>query len=427
MRRSAAILFIITSIVFADPTITTTGVGLRALGMANNFSALADDFSALFWNPAGMAFVPVREVHATFDFSKHVVHAGGDGTTGVGEQHRWHINSAGLLRAVPTTRGGFAFAIGYSSPFRLDDVNQTRGQDVYRGGDTLTGGNGASLVAGDPLFRNRIGHDTGQLNLWSAGIGWQVAPGLGVGFSVGLLMGDQYQRTDIAYHVPGESGALFDSTTIFLNRSYVGYDARLGLMYRPGEIWSFGCRVDLPRWAKLGEKYLEIDGVVPGYSNEATNLGSLRSPFSGAVGVAMRLPYLTISTEGTLRAPFANVASGSAQGSWQEGFGVGVEVPAPWISSLVRMGYSIQQLDIESMEIRWDDPSQNGASESDATVRNRQLFTIGYSIFLTKSMLCEVAYGYRSWEFRKSNADWQSTVDVEHEVHQIETSLAIRW
>jgi len=38
------------------------GVGARALGMGSAFAGLADDGSAAFWNPAGLATLTSREV-----------------------------------------------------------------------------------------------------------------------------------------------------------------------------------------------------------------------------------------------------------------------------------------------------------------------------------------------------------------------------
>src|SRR5258705_16849 len=51
-------------------------VGARALGMGGAFTAVADDATAPWWNPAGMAYLPYKEVipmHAE-QFGKLVNH-----------------------------------------------------------------------------------------------------------------------------------------------------------------------------------------------------------------------------------------------------------------------------------------------------------------------------------------------------------------
>src|SRR6266480_3088480 len=60
---------------------TTTGellkipLGTRAIGMGEAFTALADDSSALYWNPAGMSFVTQKEasfMHSSLIESVHL-------------------------------------------------------------------------------------------------------------------------------------------------------------------------------------------------------------------------------------------------------------------------------------------------------------------------------------------------------------------
>lgn len=44
------------------PTVLQTGVGVRAAGLGEAYVGVADDTSALYWNPAGIDQTPVQEV-----------------------------------------------------------------------------------------------------------------------------------------------------------------------------------------------------------------------------------------------------------------------------------------------------------------------------------------------------------------------------
>ena len=41
-----------------------TGVGVRAMGMGNAFVAVANDYTATYWNPAGLTLINQSEVSA---------------------------------------------------------------------------------------------------------------------------------------------------------------------------------------------------------------------------------------------------------------------------------------------------------------------------------------------------------------------------
>ncbi|MDH4224003.1 MAG: hypothetical protein OEV55_10775, partial [candidate division Zixibacteria bacterium] len=46
--------------------LTPSGVGTKALGLGGAFRGLADDWSASYWNPAGLAFQTKSEINFSF-------------------------------------------------------------------------------------------------------------------------------------------------------------------------------------------------------------------------------------------------------------------------------------------------------------------------------------------------------------------------
>jgi hypothetical protein len=423
MRKISAALFMCASLAAADPAVEAAGVGARAYGMGGCFTALADDFSALYWNPAGLAFVPVREVHCAFDGGLHNAETvlSGRSTPSYGRSLR--IHSAGFLRSVPTVRGGFAFALGFSSPWLLDDLLDYSGPDVYQGTAGLAGA-GDTLYPGDTLFSDRCSRRAvGRCNLWSAGLGWQVAPGLGFGFSLGLLSGSE--RIDLTAVTHTANGA-FEDFDERMERAYLGYDARLGLLYRPSTLFSAGIRLELPRRAAVAENRGSVDYLTPGGGGMATDFGVLRSAFSAAAGIALKLPAVTVSCDAAFRGPAGGAPEGSEIDGWKFGAGAGVEAPLRPLAGVVRCGYSWTQPGLSSMAIAWE---ETGFDEPGAprVINGRHLVTAGYSLFLGSVASLELAYGMSFRQSAAGDPDWQNELTERHLLQRGVLSFSIRY
>src|SRR5216684_1785764 len=88
-------------------------LGARSLGMGTAYTAVADDYSAISINPAGIGQLHMNEVSLGLSHD-----AFGNTSTFYGNSvslnnSATNINSAGLVYAVPATRGGLSIALGY--------------------------------------------------------------------------------------------------------------------------------------------------------------------------------------------------------------------------------------------------------------------------------------------------------------------------
>ena len=62
-------------------SVFTIGAGARAMGMGNGFTALAEDATAVYYNPAGLAYLPSQQISflhtilfegTVYDFASYV-------------------------------------------------------------------------------------------------------------------------------------------------------------------------------------------------------------------------------------------------------------------------------------------------------------------------------------------------------------------
>jgi hypothetical protein len=421
MKRNALILSILllsamtTEKCFADINIVhATGVGARAYGLANNFVALSNDQSGLFWNPAGLAFVPQREFQIAIDGLSQRDNAKYVGQSGTSVVQHLRLVNIGYLHSFPASQGGFTIAGALQNPFTFDDVLHYSG----------TSDNGT-------VFARRDLKDYGGLSYWTGGFGLQVAEGLGLGGALSFVTGSEeghnvYYRDTNGVLNNADFNSDYDTK---VSRTYLGYDFRVGLLYKISKNLNAGMRFVFPQTVWFSEDASETYPNTPNepdYSSNST--GKIFSSYSGALGVSGVFPFLTFSTEFRARAPYSFVyptemiPDSSLASQTILGAGLGLEIPVIKGTTLLRLGYSWDQYDTHPFARQYDDESgvnwgTNGVEPSG----DKHLGTIGMA-FIMKNACLEITYGYTYWKLKT----WDYLTET-HAQHRLLTSLSFRF
>ncbi len=389
---------------FGVPTRSTIGVGVRAFALGNNYVAVADDASAMFWNPAGLAFTPVREFQVALNgFSRQLESDYVDGPfsqTTISDRYRIHLSNASFLRSLPTSRGGCSFALGYQSPYIHDDRYD---------------------------YVNPIGRFSysayGQTNLWTAAFGIQVAQDFGVGVATSFIHGKNKMFYRGKY---GMTGNTLDSSysSEFFQR-YYGFDIRFGALYSIKHRAKIGLRVELPQYQYFKEDFHDEsvyhDTLLRTYDEKSS--GKMIGSFLGAFGISYQFPFLLLSTELHARSPIPDAMENSYYSFWKLGAGVGVEFPFFVKEIVLRGGYKWQEYDKHPMLIDYEIPIEGFNSDISVDIdQHEHTITTGISYLTETGLSFDLSYGFSRWKITS-----EKVLNETHSFHRISAALAIRY
>lgn len=194
-----------------------SGVGVRAMGMGGAFAGVADDFSALYWNPAGLAQLRQYEVCAGVlrnDFSNKSIQAG---TRAAASLKNTRFGSLGLVVPYPVYQGSLVFAAGFN---RVKDFDYAL---------RILGPSGADALRTDNSFRHE-----GELAMTSVAGAVDVTPSLSLGAAFNFLSGEdqalnQFEWVDIEDRFVEKR---FVARDTFEDKYPTAFTATLGALFR---------------------------------------------------------------------------------------------------------------------------------------------------------------------------------------------------
>lgn len=395
-----------------NPTRSDVGVGARALGMGNNYVAVSDEASALFWNPAGIAFIHGPQIQFSFGGirpSVHTVFRSSVMENGVDrETTRIRIGNAAFVWGGRGKLPKFSFGVAYQTPYSLDAVLD------YAGAYAV----GRSSVD----FRNQY-LALGNLDFFTGGLGMELARHVSLGVALSAVTGHAIdelwyeKRTDGTINDPYN-----DSYRDRIERDYVGYDARIGVMWRAPQGLTLGARVELPsviHFRECGSESLPAGNAAPVSYAMA---GRLKSYYAGAMGVAYRFPFALMDAEITGRAPHPRTHISDKQRYWRLGAGLGVEAPVIGESIVARAGYAWHEYDPNPYLVTYEgaiDPEPAPVPES---IIGEHTVSVGCAYQVRDKISLDLSYSHRL-----CNVDTENTLLEEHRSQRILASVTAKF
>lgn len=453
--------------------------GARSLGMGNAAVGVAEDYSALFWNPAGLAQLRNYEFSAGLSFLDYSNSARFLGTKTGASNSILNLNNLGIVYPVPTSRGGLTFAFGFnrvsnystqtefsgfnasssivpslipdvdlmslSASARNDYLDNNIPYQLYLA-DTLNGQFVTSII--DSIQQSATITEGGGINHWSFGGAIDVARDLSLGVTVSLVTGaytyDREYREDDTRNVyqkaPGDTYGLFDQFSYIstINSDLTGFNALFGLMYRKQGKFRIGFTVRTPTYYTIKETYSDegrsrfdpnLNGVVDEYD----------IAFDGRTEYAIVTPSV-LSAGGSYQIGDLLVLSADAEYTdWRQ---MKFDTPNSDLESENRLIQKVYRSTINlrggaevtlwdlGVKLRGGFTMKPSPYEDDPSTYDQRYFTAGVGFELDRNVWLNAGYGFGYWKTFRDNYYYggaQSRTDESVKTNNMILSLSFQF
>ncbi len=355
------------------PFLGVGGPGSRANGLGQAFTGVADDVTALHYNPAGLAHLVRAEFNLGYDHLNATSDVRGLNLATTADVAATRLTNAGLALPVHNTKLTVAF--GYHQVRAFDRQRQL------------------NLSNGNISKRERFTTE-GNLGTYSLGLGYQVSPQFALGAAIDILSG----RSDYTEWTTYLTGSVTDSIQFFrIEPDYRGVGLSLGLLFAPLPAWHVGLLLRTPQRIEVEETY--TDETFNGRSTidyQTRSSYSLRLGSSLSLGPALLSGDLFWSDYSQVRFKsdlFDSTAliedidlpiNDALRSNYTStlGFALGTEILLPQVNVKLRGGF------------RHEPSYLKAAGSSDA----RSTVAFGISIMPVPQLKLDATYAVTSWE-----------------------------
>ena len=393
----------------------TFGVGARTMGMGGASLGLADDFTALYWNPAGMAQIEKFEFFGSFSHNTAIAdtYFTGDAVKTTASRSQMRLNSIGFVYPLETRQGGLAVGFGYNRPQNFDYQIATQGIDPSSGTDF-------SGFAVDEIDAN-----SGGIGIWSFGASVYVTRRVLLGGSLDFWHGNSLnaldtEATDIRNVDDQWARFRYDDE---IDREYSGVGGRIGLLTHLTDNINLGVTLVSP--VELGVDELWSEATIDVYDDGERSTDSvsgnqtyaIERPFEVGAGVAVKLFNKQLILAGDVQftdwtqtrynpAPADDIPRDNFEEYYATTLQVrlGAEYQIPVIATHIRLGYLRDPIPFRSTEVDTHD-----------------FLTAGVGKIFEDSVKLDVTYLLGGW------AQERNAVKTEHLTHRVFMSAAYRF
>lgn len=457
-------IFLVTAAIFAAASLAAQeeiffigqelGVGSRAMGMGGAYVGIADDYSAIYWNPAGLAQINRMELNIGFSHNKVVNTADFIGVRTKAEDTFTRLNSLGLTIPVPTYQGSLVFAFGYNKVKDFDNRFEIEGYNekwaAYPDFFYQVAEDWQYTTVENNLYQQQSIIEKGSLNHFSFAGAVEVQKNLFLGATINLIGGkDDYAmdftESDIynLHNVYQEYDA--DSLENISDLDYWNYrqsivsdfsavNFKIGGLYRFGRALRLGAAVKTPTtyriketWADSWDEYYDSGESFSVEEQSGSTQYKIRTPYSFSFGGSFKFLNFLVSAaadfedwsqaEFLTNPPVAGQTKNQVNARIQKDFKsitryrLGAEMYIPIVRARIRAGY-------------FEDPSPYRYTD----IRpDKKFLTAGAGLMLGRQAMVELSLQHGMWQRKTVDDLTQSPAKEDITFDKVVGTLSIRF
>lgn len=294
------------------------GFGTRALAMGGAYTALANDYSGIYWNPAGLGSIDKTGIYAELShlqFSNDALYMGNLTSNNQGFTK---LKSLGFVMPLPTNQGSFVIAGGYNSVLDYDDhLYFDWSGDLPDGlefGFQNDDGDFDWYPFDDDVYIQENVRNEGSLHQWSIGGALALSPNFTIGLTTSLMHGkeeynldfSQFDDKNLYQNYPGDFNEY--SINEILQSDYYAFNIKLGGMVDLNNMIKVGGVISLPSTYYVEETHSRNedlfydDGTYESFDESTGNFDyHVKTPFIFDAGVAFTNKMITLSAAARYR------------------------------------------------------------------------------------------------------------------------------
>jgi len=235
-----------------------TGIGARAIGMGGAYIGVADDYSAIYWNPAGLGLIKNNEFFTSLTHTNRNINTKFLGLKDDNSQSKTALGALGYVYPYEVYRGSLVVAGGYN---RVHNYSSLFGYSGFNPGPSYMGATFSSPEIPDRLTQDETVEINGNLSQLSLGCAFEAAEDVFIGVTFNYWTGEMnYNQVFQEWDLHDYYTVLPNDFDNYLNDNIIdtdirGYDVLIGAMYCVSPQLRLGAVINTPRFITLKEDW----------------------------------------------------------------------------------------------------------------------------------------------------------------------------